>query len=300
MAWLAQVVPSVGNRRLLGQNLLRRFGQQLKTRLQKNAPLSFYLISPSRVWATNMSQSQTPISNLQATVAPTPIANCETFIQLDQVTKRYEEAGRERTIFNDVSLDLACGEFVVLLGKSGSGKSTLLNLIGGIDEPSAGTVSINGKNITEMNDTDRTLYRRNHIGFIFQAFNLIPTLSVLENVMLPQELGGRPSALIRQHATELVEQVGLTHRINAFPDRLSGGEQQRVAIARALVNNPLVVLADEPTGNLDNDTGTLVLELLDTLTRKAGKNLVMVTHSEEVIGIADRVLRLKDGKLVQN
>ncbi len=226
--------------------------------------------------------------------------NSEAFIRLDHVTKRYEEAGRERTIFNDVSLDLARGEFVVLLGKSGSGKSTLLNLIGGIDAPSAGTVSINDKNITEMGDTDRTLYRRNHIGFIFQAFNLIPTLSVLENVMLPQELSGRPSSAIRRHASELIEQVNLTQRMNAFPDRLSGGEQQRVAIARALVNDPLVVLADEPTGNLDNDTGTLVLELLDTLTRKAGKNLVMVTHSEEVVGLADRVLRLKEGKLVES
>jgi putative ABC transport system ATP-binding protein len=225
--------------------------------------------------------------------------NCIGIIKLDHVTKRYEEAGVERTIFQDVSMEFGCGEFTVLLGRSGSGKSTLLNLIGGIDEPSAGDVLIDGQSITRMSDTERTLFRRKHIGFIFQAFNLIPTLSVLENVMLPLELGKRPSSFISARAKELLEQVGLSHRMNAFPDRLSGGEQQRVAIARALINDPLVVLADEPTGNLDYDTGRLVLDLLDTLTRKAGKNLVMVTHSEEVVGVADRVLRLKEGKLVQ-
>ena len=225
--------------------------------------------------------------------------NCIGIIKLENVTKRYEEAGVERTILHDVSMEFGCGEFTVLLGRSGSGKSTLLNLIGGIDEPSAGDVLIDGKSITRMSDTERTLFRRRHIGFIFQAFNLIPTLSVLENVMLPLELSGRPSSVVKQRARELLDQVGLSHRIDAFPDRLSGGEQQRVAIARALINDPLVVLADEPTGNLDYDTGKLVLDLLDTLTRKAGKNLVMVTHSEEVIGVADRVLRLKEGKLVE-
>ena len=225
--------------------------------------------------------------------------DCIGIIKLDNVTKRYEEAGVERTILHDVSMEFGCGEFTVLLGRSGSGKSTLLNLIGGIDEPSAGDVLIDGQSITRMSDTERTLYRRRHIGFIFQAFNLIPTLSVLENVMLPLELSGRPSSVVRQRAQALLDQVGLSHRIDAFPDQLSGGEQQRVAIARALINDPLVVLADEPTGNLDYDTGKLVLDLLDTLTRKAGKNLVMVTHSEEVIGVADRVLRLKEGKLVE-
>jgi putative ABC transport system ATP-binding protein len=225
--------------------------------------------------------------------------DCIGIIKLEHVSKKYEEAGVERTILNDVSLEFGCGEFTVLLGKSGSGKSTLLNLIGGIDEPSGGEVLIEGKSITRMSDHDRTLFRRNHIGFIFQAFNLIPTLSVRENVMLPMELGGRSSTDVRARATQLLEQVGLTHRIDAFPDRLSGGEQQRVAIVRALINDPLVVLADEPTGNLDYDTGRLVLDLLDSLTRQAGKNLVMVTHSEEVVGVADRVLRLKDGKLVE-
>jgi putative ABC transport system ATP-binding protein len=228
------------------------------------------------------------------------MSNCEQVIQLQNVTKVYEEAGRTRTIFSDVSIDFRCGEYVVLLGKSGSGKSTLLNLIGGIDDPTAGNVLIDGQSITRMSDTGRTLLRRKKIGFVFQSFNLIPTLSVLENVSLPLELEAKPGGLgkVRARATALIEQVGLTHRINAFPDRLSGGEQQRVAIARALINDPLVVLADEPTGNLDSDTGQKILDLLDALTRKVGRNLVMVTHSEEVIGVADRVLRLRDGKLI--
>jgi putative ABC transport system ATP-binding protein len=226
--------------------------------------------------------------------------DCIGLIALDHVTKKYEEGGVVRTILNDVSIEFGCGEFVVLLGKSGSGKSTLLNLIGGIDEPTAGDVRVDGRSITRMSDDERTLYRRNHIGFIFQAFNLISTLSVLENVLLPAELSSdeRKRRNGGKRARELLDQVGLSARLDAFPDRLSGGEQQRVAIARALANDPLVVLADEPTGNLDAENGAVVLNLLDTLTRQAGKNLVMVTHSEEVIGIADRVLRLKDGKLM--
>ena len=228
------------------------------------------------------------------------MSECIGLISLEHVTKTYEEAGVERTILNDVSIELGCGEFVVLLGKSGSGKSTLLNLIGGIDAPTAGDVRIDGRSITRMSDQERTLYRRNHIGFVFQAFNLIPMLSVWENVLLPVELSSddRQRREGKTRARDLLERVGLSDRLGAFPDRLSGGEQQRVAIARALANDPLVVLADEPTGNLDAENGKIVLQLLDTLTRQAGKNLVMVTHSEEVIGIADRVLRLKDGKLI--
>jgi putative ABC transport system ATP-binding protein len=228
------------------------------------------------------------------------VSNCNGLITLDHVTKRYTEGGIERTVLDDVSIEFGCGEFVVLLGKSGSGKSTLLNLIGGIDAPTAGDVRIDGHSMTQMSDKQRTLYRRNHIGFIFQAYNLIPTLTVMENVILPVELSD--DAVKRKGGTgralELLELVGLHDRRSAYPDRLSGGEQQRVAIARALVNDPLVVLADEPTGNLDADTSLAVLMLIDGLTRQAGKNLVMVTHSEEVVGIADRVLRLRDGKLV--
>lgn len=228
------------------------------------------------------------------------ISECIGLISLDHVTKTYEEAGIERTVLDEVTLDLGCGEFAVLLGKSGTGKSTLLNLIGGIDTPTNGDVRIDGRSITKMSDHDRTVFRRENIGFIFQAFNLIPMLSVWENVLMPVELSSdvRKRKLGKERARNLLEQVGLGDRLSTYPERLSGGEQQRVAIARALSSNPLVVLADEPTGNLDADTGKVVLELLDQLTRKAGKNLVMVTHSEEVIGIADRVLHLKDGKIV--
>ena len=228
------------------------------------------------------------------------MSECNGLISLDRVTKRYEEAGVERTVLDEVTLDLGCGEFAVLLGKSGTGKSTLLNLIGGIDTPTAGDVRIDGRSITRMSDHDRTVFRRENIGFVFQAFNLIPMLSVLENVLMPTELSSDPRKrkLGMERARDLLDQVGLGDRLNAYPDRLSGGEQQRVAIARALSSNPLVVLADEPTGNLDAETGKVVLALLDQLTRKAGKNLIMVTHSEEVVGIADRVLHLKDGKIV--
>jgi putative ABC transport system ATP-binding protein len=228
------------------------------------------------------------------------MSECVGLITLDHVSKTYEEAGVEHTVLENVSMDFGCGEFVVLLGKSGSGKSTLLNLIGGIDAPTSGDVLIDGKSITQMSDQARTLYRRNHIGYVFQAFNLIPMLSVWENVLLPVELSRdeRKRREGKARAKDLLERVGLSERLGTYPDRLSGGEQQRVAIARALANDPLVVLADEPTGNLDAENSKIVLQLLDTLTRQAGKNLVMVTHSEEVIGMADRVLRLKDGKLI--
>ena len=148
-----------------------------------------------------------------------------------------------------------------------------------------------------MDEKQRTLFRRRNIGFIFQFFNLIPTLNVLENVILPGELNGFPAASLRQHAFQLLEAVGLQDRLATFPDRLSGGEQQRVAIARALINDPLLVLADEPTGNLDEETGHQVLSLLDRLTRQAGKNMIMVTHNAEAAQVADRILYLRDGKL---
>ncbi|MCS7059977.1 MAG: ABC transporter ATP-binding protein [Anaerolineae bacterium] len=230
------------------------------------------------------------------------MGNCRGMITLDRVTKYYEEAGTRRLVLDHISAEFGCGEFIVLLGKSGSGKSTLLNLIGGLDTPTSGEVLIDGQSLTRMNDHQRTVFRRQHFGFVFQAFNLIPTLTVEENVMLPAELAGArlSTSSIRQHARDLLASVGLLERANTFPDRLSGGEQQRVAIARALANDPLVVLADEPTGNLDAETGKRVLDLLDQLTRQAGKNLVMVTHSEEVIGIADRVLRLRDGRLAMS
>lgn len=221
------------------------------------------------------------------------------FILLENLTKTYDEGGHCRTVLQNARAGFAQGELAVILGKSGSGKSTLLNLISGIDRADEGRICINGTDLTALNEQDRTLFRRNKIGFIFQFFNLITTLSVLENVTLPGELRGMPESEVRLRAIELLQAVDLADRLQTFPDRLSGGEQQRVAIARALVNDPLVVLADEPTGNLDEETGRQVLALLDRLTRQAGKNMIMVTHSAEAAAIADRVLHLRDGKLME-
>jgi putative ABC transport system ATP-binding protein len=248
-----------------------------------------------------------------APVAPPPSATASSppIIQLENLSKSYREAGQTRLILDSLDLQFAAGEFVCLVGKSGSGKSTLLNLISGIDAPSAGHVTIDTGAIdigvtdmssgpvrlTALSEHDRTLFRRQHIGIVFQFFNLIPTLTVLENVTLPLELaGGRGDG--RQEAAALLERVGLRDRFDTYPDRLSGGEQQRVAIARALVHNPLLILADEPTGNLDEETGEGVLRLLLELTRDMGKTLIMATHALDVAEQADRVLHLIHGKLV--
>ncbi|HEX2252303.1 MAG TPA: ABC transporter ATP-binding protein [Thermoanaerobaculia bacterium] len=225
-------------------------------------------------------------------------------IRLAGITKTYREAGRERVVLAGVDATIATGDLVVLLGRSGSGKSTLLHLVGGIDTPSAGEVEVGGCSLGRLGERERTLFRRDHIGFVFQFFNLIPTLTVEENLLLPLELQGRagPGAegrAERRRALDLLAEVGLADRAGQFPDRLSGGEQQRVAVARALAHDPLLVLADEPTGNLDLDTGLQVLDLLDRLTRRAGKTLVMVTHAPEVVGIADRILRIEEGRLVE-
>jgi putative ABC transport system ATP-binding protein len=219
-------------------------------------------------------------------------------VVLSAVSKSYREAGRERRVLEGVDLVVEAGEIVVVLGRSGSGKSTLLNLVAGIDRPSAGRVEVGGFDVGAASERRRTLFRRDRIGFVFQFFNLLPTLTVEENLRLPLELAGRTAAADLARAAELLAAVGLADRAGAFPDRLSGGEQQRVAVARALVHDPLLVLADEPTGNLDLDTGLAVLDLLDRLTRGAGKTLLMATHSREVVGLADRVVAIEHGLLV--
>lgn len=219
-------------------------------------------------------------------------------VQIRDLSKHYAEAGKMREILAGVNIDIYEGEFFVLLGKSGSGKSTLLNLISGIDLADGGTVLVNNTDITRLNDRQLTLFRREHIGIVFQFFNLIPTLTVLENITLPLELRGISTREGARRAAVLLERVGLANRADAFPDKLSGGEQQRVAIARALAHEPALVLADEPTGNLDEETGQQVLTLLLELTRDVGKTLVMATHNPEIVPLADRVCRIHDGKLM--
>ncbi len=221
----------------------------------------------------------------------------QVFLKLDNVSKSYIEVGRQHPVLYGITTEFLKGEFVAILGKSGSGKSTLLNLIGGVDSPDAGEIFLDGEHLTGMDDTRRTLFRREKIGFIFQSFNLIPTLTVWENIRLPLELNKKMDGKWLKRAQELAELVGLGDRLRAFPDRLSGGEQQRVAIARALVHDPLLVLADEPTGNLDEVTGQQIMNLIDRLTRQAGKNLVLVTHSREVASLADRNFVLVSGTL---
>jgi putative ABC transport system ATP-binding protein len=216
-------------------------------------------------------------------------------VRLDRVTKDYSEGRELRHVLKEASLEVGEGEFVAIRGRSGSGKSTVLNLVAGIDQPSSGEIYLAGKALSRLGAHERTLLRRDHIGFVFQFFNLIPTLRVLENVLLPAELSGRDQA---RRAEELLERVGLADRASSFPDRLSGGEQQRVAIARALVCDPRLVLADEPTGNLDDATGATVMGLLDALTRRAGKTLLLATHSREVAALADRVVTIEGGRLV--
>jgi putative ABC transport system ATP-binding protein len=220
-------------------------------------------------------------------------------VELRQLSKTYREGEAERVVLRDVSLTIAGGEIVVLVGRSGSGKSTLLNVIAGIDHPSAGTVLVDGTDLTALDEQARTRFRRRHIGFVFQFFNLIPLLTVEENLLLPLELNGRADPAGVARARVLLERVGLGGRGDSFPDRLSGGEQQRVAIARALVHEPALILADEPTGNLDAETAAGVLELLDTLAREAGRTVLMVTHSREVVGVADRIFTIQRGALVE-
>ena len=221
----------------------------------------------------------------------------EAFICIENLSKSYREGNRDREVLKNAEASFNKGELIAILGNSGSGKSTLLNLIAGIDQCDSGDIWLNGSNLTSLDEYQRTLFRRQQIGFIYQFFNLIPTLNVMENVVLPLELNGEKTQSAQEKAKDLLSAVGLSNRWGTFPDRLSGGEQQRVAIARALVHDPMLVLADEPTGNLDEQTGRQVLNLLDELTRQVGKNLILVTHSRENAIYADRILYLQDGQL---
>ncbi len=211
----------------------------------------------------------------------------------------YREGARVHRVLDDVNLDIRGGECIALLGRSGSGKSTLLNLLGGIDRPDDGTVVFDGKPLHCLPERELTLFRREHLGFVYQFFNLIPTLTVAENVRLPLELNGVRANEIAPRVGRELDRVGLGDRHPAFPDQLSGGEQQRVAIARALIHRPRLVLADEPTGNLDAETGQQILGMLTDLSRPEGRALVIVTHSLAVAETADRILTLTDGRLTK-
>jgi len=214
-------------------------------------------------------------------------------VRVDRVSRRYREGDTEHLVLDGVSAEIDRGQFVVLAGPSGAGKSTLLNIISGMDLPDAGDVFLGATALNRLSERERTLFRRERMGFVFQFFNLIPTLTVVENVLLPLELNGRARG--ESKARAMLERVGLDRRADAFPDRLSGGEQQRVAIARALVHEPLIVLADEPTGNLDDENAEVVLDILESVTRQAGRTLLVVTHSDEIVRRADRVLILRHG-----
>jgi len=226
-----------------------------------------------------------------------PSETIRAVIELRDVSKTFIEGSGTRLVLNQVNATFNQGEFIVLLGQSGSGKSTLLNLLSGIEKPTTGKVLINGLAVNEMSERNCTLFRRDRIGFVFQFFNLIPTLTVLENVTLPQELAGKEIKALEAAALKLLKEVGLAERCHAFPDLLSGGQQQRVAIARALIHNPMLILADEPTGNLDEETGNTVLKLLLELTRNVNKTLIMATHNPAIAQMADRVIQVHEGKL---
>lgn len=224
--------------------------------------------------------------------------NANVQIRLSHLSRSFQEGEQRHVVLQDLSADFAAGETVALRGRSGSGKSTLLNLISGIDAPDSGRIEIAGLDITAMSERDRTLFRRVHIGFVYQAFNLVPTLTVADNIRLVLELNNVEEAYASLRIEELLAAVGLANRSASYPDVLSGGEQQRVAIARALAHRPRIVLADEPTGNLDDSTAADVLTLLDDLVRQQGGTMIVATHSAKVAAFCDRVLELQNGQLL--
>ena len=219
-------------------------------------------------------------------------------IQTENLTKIYGTGETAVTALDHVNLQVNAGEFVAIMGSSGCGKSTLLHLLGGLDRPSQGGVSIDGTAIADMKDDDLTRLRRRKMGFIFQFFNLIPVLNAVENAALPITLDGVKPAEAKKRAAEWLKRFGLGDRLNSRPDQLSGGQQQRVAVARALVAEPALILADEPTGNLDTRSGDEIASLLRQVTREYGRTVIMVTHDPRVAAYADRIVFLRDGRIV--
>lgn len=213
-------------------------------------------------------------------------------IELKNVSRVYKSGEHEQKALNEVNLNLEEGKFVVILGPSGAGKSTLLNLLGGLDSPTSGTITVDGKDISKLSNDELADYRASTVGFVFQFYNLIPTLTVKENVELVKSIA--PKAF---PAEKMLDEVGLKDHLHNFPAELSGGEQQRVSIARALAKNPQILLCDEPTGALDSETGALVLKLLLKMARDYGKTIIVVTHNQNIAKMADRIIRVKNGEI---
>ena len=218
-------------------------------------------------------------------------------LQTTDLKKYYGTEPNITKALDGVTLSIEQGEFVAIVGTSGSGKSTLLNMMGGLDVPTSGSVRIKGNELAKLNDEQLTIFRRRNIGFIFQNYNLVPVLNVYENIVLPVELDG--DTVDRNFMDEVVHLLALGDKLNNMPNNLSGGQQQRVAIARALISKPAIVLADEPTGNLDSRTSSDVLGLLKSTSNKFHQTLVMITHNNEIAQLADRIVRIEDGKIVQ-
>lgn len=216
-------------------------------------------------------------------------------LEASHLTKTYTIDSRQITVLNDISLTVNSGQFIVIEGKSGSGKSTLLSLLSGLDHPDSGTIKLAGTDITNLSEDELAPFRNQTIGYVFQSFHLVPSLTALENIMFPAELGRDRHAADK--AKQLLERVGLAHRMHNFPHQLSGGEKQRAAICRALVNRPRIIFADEPTGNLDSANGEIILQLLLELRKEYQTTLVLATHSEEISSQADQVVRLADGRI---
>ena len=216
-------------------------------------------------------------------------------LKAENLKKYYDESTIPVKALDGVDISIEQGEFVAIVGTSGSGKSTLLNMLGGLDRPTSGSVTVDGKKIFELTDEELTIFRRRKIGFVFQAFNLVPVLNVYENIVLPIQLDG--NSVDEKFVNQVIESLGLKEKVENLPNQLSGGQQQRVAIARALATKPSIILADEPTGNLDSKTSQDVLGLLKMTSVRFKQTIVMITHNEEIAQMADRIIRIEDGKV---
>ena len=219
-------------------------------------------------------------------------------LKVEHLTKKYGKGESEVIAVNDISFSVKKGEFIAIVGSSGSGKSTLLHLIGGVDKPTSGKVFIEGKDIYSLNDDDLAIFRRRQVGLIYQFYNLIPILNVEENITLPCDLDGKK--VDERKLGELLKTLGLEDRKKHLPNQLSGGQQQRVSIGRSLINDPAIVLADEPTGNLDSKSSQEIVELLKLSNKKYNQTIIMITHNLEIAKIADRVIKIEDGKIINN